>query len=184
MTALLLPPLRSATLTQKWGPTPHKLEPRGYGQLGRFWWNPYDGFYFYWYYHPGLDLAAPKGTPIYASQTSIIVALGPNGSSGLRFNCQIRPGTLFVGGHLNDIATKPGAGRDWRVGDKILRGQGIATVGDSGDATGDHLHFGIQSKVPGTNQDMIYDPGLFGIGPRITADWGNNANDPRFLPYY
>lgn len=173
----LLTPLTAWSGGTNWGPTVKTYEPWGYGQLGRFWWNPYSNFQFYPHFHPGVDYAAAMGTPIRASETSIFTALGWNGDSGLRYNCQIRPGTLFVGGHLNDIATKPGTSRDWQVGDKILRGQIIGTVGKSGYATGPHLHFGVQCKVPGTTQSMIYDPRLFMPG-------GYNANDSRILPYY
>lgn len=174
--ALLLPVAKYIGGTN-WGPTIKTSEPSGYGQLGRFWWNPYDSFRFYYHFHPGVDYSAPVGTPILASETGIFTALGWNGVSGLRYNITIRPGTLYVGGHLNDIATKPGTSRDWIVGDKILRGQIIGTVGKSGVASGPHLHFGVQSKVPGTTQSMIYDPRLFMPG-------GANANDPRILPYY
>lgn len=173
----LLPPLATYTGGTNWGPTVKTYEPAGYGQGKRFWWNPYDAFWFYAHFHPAVDYAAALGTPIRASETGIFSALGFNGPSGLRYNVTIRPGTLYVGGHLNDIATKPGTSRDWIVGDKVLRGQIIGTVGHSGTATGNHLHFGVQSKVPGTTQSMLYDPRLFMPG-------GFNADDPRIKPYY
>jgi murein DD-endopeptidase MepM/ murein hydrolase activator NlpD len=173
----LLVPLKSYTGGNNWHPSTATYEPAGYAQLGRFWWNPYDAFKYYPHFHPGIDLHAPLGTPIAASEVGIIIAIGYNGSSGLRYNVQIRPGTIYVGGHMNDVASKPGAGRDWRVGDKILRGQVIGTVGHSGIATGDHVHFGVQSKVPGTSQSMIYDPRLFFPG-------GANQYDARIKPYY
>lgn len=182
----LLKPVATYVQGLPFGPSPLKLaEPAGYGYLKRFWYSRPNisgagNFVFYKHYHPALDMGAPIGTPIAASETSIITAIGPNplsAASGLRYNCQIRPGTIFGGGHLNDIGTKPGTTRDWRVGDKILRGQIIGTVGMTGTASGPHVHFFIQMKVPGTSQNMLYDPLLVFPG-------GANANDPRIQPYY
>jgi murein DD-endopeptidase MepM/ murein hydrolase activator NlpD len=173
--ALLVP--FSYVLGQGWGPTSKTAEPAGYGQLGRFWWNPYGTFRYYSHFHPGIDLGAALGTPIFASETGIISALGWNGVSGLRYNIRIRPGTLYVGGHLNGIAKNPATGAQWQAGQKIKRGQIIGYVGHSGTASGNHLHFGVQSIIPGTTHSMIYNPLLFLPG-------GANADDPRIKPYY
>lgn len=168
--ALLLP--FTPTSAYPWGPTPHTYEPALYAYLGRAWWtNPGSPFRYYGHFHPGYDMGAPTGTPIRASETGIITALGFNGPSGLRFNVRIRltPKVLYVGGHLSAIAKKPGTSRLWAVGDKILRGQVIGFVGQSGTATGPHLHFGVQIG------SMLYNPTLF-------FDGGANANDWRIKP--
>jgi murein DD-endopeptidase MepM/ murein hydrolase activator NlpD len=173
----LLIPVTGYVKGLPFGPTSHVSEPAGYAQLQRFWWNAYSTFRFYLHYHPGLDMGAKEGTPILASETGIISALGWNGASGLRYNIRIRPGTIYVGGHLSGIAKNPATGAQWAVGQKIKRGQTIGFVGHSGVASGSHLHFGVQSRVPNTTQNMIYDPLLFFPG-------GANASDPRILPYY
>ena len=161
----LLPPF-PYTLTQKWGPTANVYEPAMYGYLGRAWWNwqPYP-FKKYYHFHPGIDLAAPAGTPIYASESGIVTAAGWNGSSGLRVNVTIRysPHVKYVHGHMQSIAVV--------VGQKVKRGQLLGRVGKTGTATGPHSHFGIQIG------SMLYDPRLFLPG-------GYNANDWRIKPVY
>lgn len=176
--ALLIPfPYK---LTQRWGvplAITASLEPPGYAMLQRFWWNKpsVPGTWIYYkHYHPGIDLGAPEGTPILASETGIVTAAGLNPLSkvsGIRIQITIRPGTLYVHGHLSRLG--PGIA----VGVRVKRGQVIGYVGHTGGATGPNSHFGVQSIVPGTHQSMIYDPTLFFPG-------GANQNDPRILPYY
>jgi murein DD-endopeptidase MepM/ murein hydrolase activator NlpD len=166
----LLVPVVGYTLTQSWGPTTHVGEPSGYGYLGRFWWNPISGqpwFKFYRHYHPGLDMAAPEGTPILASESGTVTAAGWNGVSGLRYNVQIRPGVRYVGGHCRDLTV--------HLGQHVTKGQVIGHVGSTGGATGPHLHFGVLIEKPYNRTGYIYDPRLFFSG-------GANQNDPRIKP--
>lgn len=166
----LLVPVPNYTPSLKWGPTLVTAEPAGYGYLGRFWWNPISGqpwFRFYRHFHPGLDLAAPEGTPILASEAGIVTAAGWNGTSGLRYNIQIRPGVKYVGGHCRDLTIS--------LGQHVTRGQVIGHVGHTGGATGNHLHFGTLITYPYNRVGFVYDPMLFFPG-------GANANDPRIKP--
>lgn len=178
----LLKPIDPYVRGLGWGPSPLKTaEPPGYGYLQRFWYSKVNSlFRYYPHYHPALDMGAALGTPIRASETGIIKAIGLNplsSSSGIRYNVEIRPGTIYGGGHMNAVGKNPRTGALWRVGEKIRRGEIIGTVGKTGYATGPHVHFFVQSKIPGTNQSCLYDPSLF-------FDGGANANDPRIRPYY
>lgn len=170
--ALLKPVV--TTQAPNWGPTLKTYEPAMYAYLGRAWWsNPGAPFRYYAHFHPGIDLGAAEGAPILASETGIITALGYNGASGLRYNIRIRPTplVLYVGGHLSAIGRNPRTGAQWMVGEKIMRGERIGSVGHSGTATGNHLHFGLQIG------SMIYNPTLF-------LPTGYNANDWRISAYY
>jgi len=179
----LLPPLKATVLGLPWGPSPLKAaEPAGYGYLGRFWYsNPGYPFKFYPHFHPAVDLGAPIGSPIAASETGIITAIGLNpysSASGIRYNVRIRPGTIYGGGHLNAVGVNPRTKQFWKVGDRIVRGEIIGTCGKTGYATGPHVHFFVQTYSPaGSGKPMLFDPNLFFPG-------GANANDPRIKPVY
>jgi len=174
----LLKPVDPYVRGLPWGPSPLKVaEPAGYGYLGRFWYsNPGYPFKFYLHYHPAIDLGAAEGTPIKASETGIVDAIGPNpysGASGIRYNIRIRtnPTVKYGGGHMLGVAKNPRTGAQWKVGDKIKRGEIIGYVGKTGFATGPHVHFFVQIG------SMLYDPLLF-------FDGGYNANDWRIKPVY
>jgi murein DD-endopeptidase MepM/ murein hydrolase activator NlpD len=174
----LLKPVDPYVQGLPWGPSPLKTaEPAGYGYLGRFWYsNPGYPFKFYKHYHPALDMGQTLGTPIKASETGIVTAIGTNpysSSSGIRYNVRIRtsPTVKYGGGHMNSVGKNPRTGKAWAVGDKIKRGEIIGTVGKTGYATGPHVHFFVQIG------SMLYDPKLF-------FDGGYNANDWRIKPVY
>ena len=174
----LLKPVDPYVRGLPWGPSPLKVaEPPGYGYLGRFWYSYQPApFRFYNHYHPALDLGAPEGTPIRASETGIVTAIGTNplsSASGIRYNIRIRtlPTVTYGGGHMKSVGTNPRTKLPWRVGDKILRGEIIGTVGKTGYATGPHVHFFVQIG------SMLYDPTLF-------FDGGFDANDWRIKPVY
>lgn len=88
--------------------------------------------------HRGVDLAAPIGTPFYASGDGSVVASGPASGFGLWIviDHQIG-GTKYstVYGHNNENKV--------RVGQTVRRGQEIGTVGNRGQSTGPHLHFEV-----------------------------------------
>lgn len=84
--------------------------------------------------HNGIDLGAPKGTPIYAPEDGVLGGnqtskggnqLWVNGASGYRFG--------FA--HLDKYAVQPGA--------RVKKGQLIGYTGNSGIGTGAHLHFTV-----------------------------------------
>lgn len=87
-------------------------------------------------FHSGLDLRAPEGTPVYASAEGIVSASEFSGTYGNVVILDHAGGlqTLYAHHQRNLV----------RVGDTVRRGQPIALVGHTGNATGDHLHFEVR----------------------------------------
>ena len=85
--------------------------------------------------HNGVDYATKRNTPIMASGDGVISFLGRQ--SGYGRTIEIKHGgnikTLYA--HLEKFENK------LKVGNKIKQGDIIGYVGDSGQATGPHLHF-------------------------------------------
>lgn len=116
---------------------------------GRFAW-PVPGFYKVSSdfgprgrrHHDGIDIPAPRGTPIAASDSGEVIYSG-NGIRGY--------GNMIVLSHGDDVFTVYAHNRKNRVdkGDRVDKGEVIAEVGNTGRSTGPHLHFEIryQNKV-------------------------------------
>ena len=85
--------------------------------------------------HNGVDYAAKRNTPVKASGDGVVSFLGRQ--SGYGRTIEIKHGgnikTLYA--HLERFNNK------LKVGSKVKQGEVIAFVGDSGQATGPHLHF-------------------------------------------
>lgn len=89
--------------------------------------------------HKGIDLAAPKGTPVYAVADGTVVAAG-NGTWDESYGnmVAIQHGNDYTNNaHLSKISVK--------VGQKVKAGDKIGEVGMTGNATGNHLHFEVHS---------------------------------------
>ena len=97
--------------------------------------------------HPGLDFAAPAGTPIYATANGTVEFAGNRGD-GYGNNVIINHGygykTLF--GHMFRIKA--------RAGQRVNRGEVIGWVGSTGKSTGPHCHYEVIKN--GNKIDPIY----------------------------
>lgn len=85
--------------------------------------------------HTGVDITAPKGTPVYATADGTVTSESPGGGYGLTIviNHGYTYKTLYA--HLSKKAVKPGQ--------KVKRGQVIGYVGSTGMSTGAHLHYEV-----------------------------------------
>jgi len=103
---------------------------------GRFMW-PTKGVItsFYTPEHRAIDIAAPLGTPIYASDAGVVVAAGEMGTYGLTVIIDHGNGFQTLYAHLS--VYYPQAGQN------VRRGQAIGKMGSTGKSTGPHLHFAI-----------------------------------------
>lgn len=86
-------------------------------------------------YHQGVDLAAPRGTPVYATHPGIITIATHNQSAGNYVQIDHQDGFRSVYMHLDTYCVSSGQ--------IVSAGQLIGTVGTTGISNGYHLHFGI-----------------------------------------
>jgi len=97
--------------------------------------------------HPGLDFAAPQGTPIYATADGTVTTSG-NSGDGYGNHVIIKHGygyeTLY--GHMVRVKVKNGQ--------SVKRGEVIGWVGSTGKSTGPHCHYEVHKN--GQKMDPIY----------------------------
>ena len=84
--------------------------------------------------YPAADIAAPEGSPLYALADSIVLETYSVGNCGIGFHIQLRDGTEYTYCHLSFL--EPAV----RAGAPLSAGQPVGLVGQTGHATGPHLH--------------------------------------------
>jgi Membrane proteins related to metalloendopeptidases len=96
-------------------------------------------------YHKGIDIAAPYGTAISASDSGTVTQAGWYYGYGNLIIIDHGNGYQTYYGHCSSIAVS--------VGQSVKRGQYIGAVGHTGDAYGNHVHFEI--RVNGSAQNPL-----------------------------
>lgn len=89
-------------------------------------------------FHAGIDIAAPKGSPIAAAQKGKVIYAGRRAGYG----------NLVIVSHANGYSTRYAHCSSLLVkkGQNVKAGQLLAKVGATGVATGNHLHFEIRKN--------------------------------------
>jgi murein DD-endopeptidase MepM/ murein hydrolase activator NlpD len=83
-----------------------------------------------------MDIAAPSGTPVLAPAAGVVTFAAPD--------LYLTGGTLLLDhGHGVSSNFLHLSRIDVKVGDRVMQGQVIGTVGATGRATGPHLHWGM-----------------------------------------
>ena len=103
--------------------------------------------------HNGIDLAAPVGTPIFASGAGRVVLARQRIITGNSVVIEHLPGVYTLYYHLEELEVAEGQ--------RLHQGQRIGTVGMTGLATGPHLHWEL--RVGG----VAVDPDVFVAAPMI-----------------
>jgi murein DD-endopeptidase MepM/ murein hydrolase activator NlpD len=99
--------------------------------------------------HEGIDIRAPSGTPIRASESGRVRFSGRLGAYGIAVLVDHAGGFTTVYAHT--------LGSSLRKGDRVRKGEIVAEVGATGNATGPHLHFEIRRRK-GARNPLLYLP--------------------------
>ena len=86
-------------------------------------------------FHYGVDLAAPSGTPIYATRSGVVSYTGWYGSGGNTVKINHQDGYITTYMHMSRYVVS--------TGQYVAQGQIIGYCGSTGGSTGPHLHFEI-----------------------------------------
>lgn len=99
-------------------------------------------------FHEGMDFAAPIGTDIYATGDGVVIKMGWQTGYG---NCIVIDhgfGYQTLYGHMEEFRTT--------IGKKVVRGEIIGCVGNTGKSTGPHLHYEVHVKGQPVNPINYY----------------------------
>jgi murein DD-endopeptidase MepM/ murein hydrolase activator NlpD len=106
------------------------------------------------WFHDGIDIAAPAGTPVRASLTGTVIFAGADSSGpicrdhrgyGLAVVIDSGAGWQVLYAHLSAVEVEPGQG--------VLPDTVVGRVGDTGCVSGAHLHVGLR------HNGLLVDPG-------------------------
>lgn len=133
----LLWPVETRTISSAWGPRMRTKTVRVRNQRKKR--IRYKGR------HKGIDFSAPSGAAVFAAMDGMVMLSGKHKQYGNFVMVEHGNGvaTLYAHHRLNLV----------REGDIVRRGQKIAEVGRTGNATGPHLHFEL--KIDGVQQNPL-----------------------------
>ena len=138
-----LPALKRTELPKSIAPPPQAALPARTGRLGL----PVHGVItqYFWWGHTGVDIAAPYGSRIGASDDGVVVSTGPVPVGGVHVCVQHAEGLQTCYYHTSAVYVSPGQ--------TVARGQLIASIGLTGVTTGPHVHWEL--KVNGVPQNPL-----------------------------
>lgn len=97
--------------------------------------------------HNGIDIKAPRGTPIVASADGVVTYAGRRRGYGNVVEVDHGNGLETIYAHLNEIGVQEGV--------DVLQGEILGTVGATGNATTPHIHYEVRVD------QQPHDPWLF-----------------------
>ena len=97
--------------------------------------------------HGGTDYAAPRGTPVVSANDGRVALVAEYFFPGRLVIVDHGLGLYTLYFHLDEAQVA--------IGDAVVRGQRLGTVGSTGRATGPHLHFGVQVGVARVDPERL-----------------------------
>jgi murein DD-endopeptidase MepM/ murein hydrolase activator NlpD len=87
-------------------------------------------------FHKGIDVSAPRGTPVFATGSGTVTFSGRKGSLG----------NIVVIDHGHGLVTRYAHNQKLlkKKGETVKRGDKIALIGNTGRSTGPHVHYEVQ----------------------------------------
>jgi murein DD-endopeptidase MepM/ murein hydrolase activator NlpD len=99
-------------------------------------------------FHPGQDIAAPRGTPVLAPAEGKVVEAGWKNGYGQTVVLDHGNGLTTRYGHLSKIEVE--------MGQELKRGDQLGQVGSTGRSTGPHLHYEVRvGELPVSPQHYL-----------------------------
>lgn len=95
--------------------------------------------------HTGIDIGVGSGNPVYAAADGTVIIAGSYGGYGNAVVIDHGSGISTLYGHNSSVAVG--------VGQKVSRGEVVASSGNSGISTGPHLHFEV--RINGSYVDPL-----------------------------
>jgi murein DD-endopeptidase MepM/ murein hydrolase activator NlpD len=86
--------------------------------------------------HQGMDIATPHGQVVYTPSDGTVVFIGTEGGYGKVLVVDHGYGVKTRYAHLSEVHV--------RLGDRVSRGDQVASVGNTGRSTGPHLHYEVR----------------------------------------
>jgi murein DD-endopeptidase MepM/ murein hydrolase activator NlpD len=130
-------PVDSAWVSQPFGCTAYSIEPLDRACPGG-------------HIHTGIDLAAPRGTPVRAALDGVVRVVVSTNGYGLHVVVDHGNGLTTLYGHLDSVTMQDG--------EEVSAGYVVGMVGSSGNSTGPHLHFEVRRD--GIAEDPTLDVAL------------------------
>lgn len=121
--------------------------------------------------HEGVDIFAPKGTPVVAVEDGFITRTGENRLGGkVVWQTVFREGKSIYYAHLDTQLVQPGA--------RVKKGDTLGLVGNTGNArfTPAHLHFGIYTMSGAIDpfpfiEDKVREVPHIKADPALAGEW-------------
>ena len=122
-----------------------------------------------WQEHGGADFRQPEGTPIHCPADGVVSLVTEN-EDAAGYSVWIQHGehgaVMSVSCHLMERSPL-------EVGEEVLQGQIIGYVGDSGNSTGPHCHFGVLIRgVPYNPLTVAANWGYY-----LSVDWDSTEKE-------
>ena len=99
-------------------------------------------------FHAGIDIAGKPGSPIMAPAGGVVIMSGWDGGFGKTIKIRHTDGIVTLFGHLSKIYV--------HQGERVVRGQLLATIGNTGMSTGPHLHYEVFVHQTPVNPRMYF----------------------------
>ena len=87
-------------------------------------------------YHNGIDISAKPGTPVISPANGVVIEVSSSRGLGNTLRISHMNGYVSIFGHLKEFHVKKG--------ERVTRGQIIASLGNTGRSTGPHVHYEIR----------------------------------------
>ena len=122
-----------------------------------------------WRAHKGVDFAAPTGTPVRATGNAKVAFAGRQDGYGKVIELQHNGGFSTLYAHLSQFAPQVHAGA------RIAQGEVIGYVGQTGWATGPHLHYEFRAGGEQRNPLTVALPGGEPLSPALRLQFAERT---------